>query len=612
MSLLPNTAQILLISFSVLIILASDIYPYKFTPLLKSQYISILCLLIFGASFYFLRSNNLLFGDIAMWMAEIDKSLLRFSPDFGSVLFHRFIYNTIFNNELRGLFIYRWTSIIGGWIYLIVIYLFVRKKEIRIQNLWHFSFLSSGSILLFFGYGENYMFLYLFTFIYFILHKNENYVLSGLFLLSSITSHLLAIILIPGYIYTVSNSKINNKKEVLSIFVIFSILLFLLSYKYLFINLGLTKWLLPILSTIERPYAIFSYGKIRDIINTLFLLIPISIIIISSNTNYFKISNKWFHYLNIISVTTVLIFMDVAYEGSDWDFYSFISIPITIYSLSLLEKKDKTINLYKALAFSIMLFHTLPWIIVNNNENLALRQFTEIVKVFKHKDPVWLYGRNMYLLNNKNLEKYDLTIKIGNEALSAGFSDFRIWENMAYAYYNLRQNNEAKKLYMNIVEYDTCYYQAWGMLGTIYMENNNYDSASYCFQKTINIHKDDVNSWHLLVTALIRKGDISNALVMCNMALGQWPQNGKLWSLLTVCLLQTKGAGLKYAANNAIKYLPEEPATHINAGIAYAILNEPKKALDIWKNGYCLFPGNQKLQILQNMNENQISIEFLR
>ena len=85
---------------------------------------------------------------------------------------------------------------------------------------------------------------------------------------------------------------------------------------------------------------------------------------------------------------------------------------------------------------------------------------------------------------------YELAIETYKKAIGMSFKDgekSRCWSNMALAYMNLREFDEAKKAIDRALKLGPNHTHAWWIKGAIYTFDHERDSALFCFRKAVSL-----------------------------------------------------------------------------------------------------------------------------
>jgi len=267
--------------------------------------------------------------------------------------------------------------------------------------------------------------------------------------------------------------------------------------------------ILPLFSknlTNNTAYTLFSYEHIIDIINEYLLITPIAFFIfihvifkrkmimtfISLERNAFLLIGSAFYF-----IFCFIFNMEIG-VSRDWDLFSASAIPITLVSVLFIIKIFE--NRLKAISIIIIgccILHTVPWIIVNSNENYSLKRFLRLTE-----SKIWSPFAKSYAFDELRAfydEKQDYNSALEyaiNASNQLNSERFRI--NLATAY-----NNSAKSLAkeMNFPEAELHFINAHKQnpvdmniltnLGLFYFNLFDYDKALIYFIKAYNLQPEN-------------------------------------------------------------------------------------------------------------------------
>ncbi len=309
-------------------------------------------------------------------------------------------------NPTTGITAFRIVSIISGlatiWFYFLIAELVGESKMSRI--LIFFCSLFSGSLLLFFGYIENYPLLWplMMAYIYFSLRylkSGTGLILTALSICFGLFIHLQMAVFFPSFIYLLlSGGKIRTLYKhyrmsfwcLIAIGIIFGFVLF--AHKYTN-DLYFENMFLPLLNgkPIDGNYAILSLSHFFDLINLFFLLSPLLPLLIYLSLGKWKMAlrRKETLYLLLLAVGSILFvtFIDPTLGmARDWDLFSLCAIGLTILLLNNTSLNQKPPLARFLPAILIYLFAAvLPYLIINIGEPSSLAYTESFIKLDKAK-----------------------------------------------------------------------------------------------------------------------------------------------------------------------------------------------------------------------------------
>jgi len=563
----------------------------------------------------------LLWGDGNLLLQYIDGSPSQLYMEYGDLLLHQLLYRLlkILGVTVSGFEVYRWYSIFAGATACLVLYLWTRHHLVDkgLGLLFVLYFLGQGSIMIFFGHPESYSLFYVAVLVFFLASIR---VLAGGKIIYAVPAaglavflHLAGIVLIPliPLVWFLSKERVKISPAV-GLATTLLVLTGIVVAAYLLNAQGFSLFL-PIWAGATNPYALLSAGHLTDLGNMLALLFPTAILLLFLFGP--PIGNDKVHYFLVVSSAVTLFGMstvDLILEASDWDLFSFAGIPLFLLAFETARRKGivEQTGRYAGLALAIIIFHTAPWVLSNRVEACFIKQYSLIASGYHHPDRAKLFARATMALTSPTMGINRGAVELANDAISRGFDDPRVWNNLGLAYFNLKKYDSSAAAYKEVVKKDSANVNAWGMLGNLYMQSAAFASAEDAFERVLRYSPDDQNSWLQLAGALMMNGNAREAALVSQKALLTWPDNGKLWAMNAASLLQSGSQDAITAANKALELVPDDPASYVNAGIAYAISGRTANAKEVWHKGAELFPGNQKLNVLSQFSDSEIKREF--
>lgn len=337
--------------------------------------------------FCILPIQNLEYGDGVILLQNLLMETLFFGfqltiDEFWSALIHSYLFKIFHPNDPR--IIYRVLSTLCG-----IIYLFISLKYSKKNHIPYLFFLTPGTILLFYGYIENYTIISLLLILTIILGinwigtSNPKYIIY-LAIIASISAsfHLVYGYVLFGLIYFSYIVSQKNLKTMFQYGLISSIIAFLylggiLIYFLFFHSVRIVPSDSHILSPPFYPIRrIISINHFKEILSVLWFtsLFPILIIIIAylNNKEEFKklhsnpkvVFNLWIvvgFFLHSLVLNPLLGF------PSDWDLMSFYSYPLLFYSFHFLPLIQNYKNYIHLLAVYFILFQIITAFVLNKN-----------------------------------------------------------------------------------------------------------------------------------------------------------------------------------------------------------------------------------------------------
>ena len=286
------------------------------------------------------------------------------------------------------------------------------------------SLLLSGTLLLFFGYVENYPLLWpaFAGFLYFTiryLESGRGASLSAIFLLAGICLHFQMFIFIPAFVlalFLCGRGKIIYEKHRRLIPILLSALsaglVMLLIYKYT-TNLYFEHIFLPLFrgKPIDPAYSIISLPHLLDIANQLLLLSPLLLIpVVASYSNRRSLRNdRIAMFLGLASLASIifLILIDPKLGmARDWDLFSLSAIGLTLLAIRLIpDNYMETLSRISIPILVLLIISVLPYLLVNLNADRSVIYFEYLIKLDRKKSLPSLIVLRDYYKNLGNEQK---------------------------------------------------------------------------------------------------------------------------------------------------------------------------------------------------------------
>ncbi|MEW5922946.1 MAG: hypothetical protein AB1746_03075 [Candidatus Zixiibacteriota bacterium] len=407
-------------------------------------------------------------------------------------------------NEQTALTAFRVVSIFSG---LVSIWFFIRiagimtKDRFR-QLLIFLSAFLSASLLLFFGYVENYPLLWpaLAGFIYFGISyiKNGNgFIGAVIFLICGILVHLQFALMLPAMLFLLfsrgfGRKSYNRFKIYIWILIVTSgvaaIALFVhklgndLYFENIFLPLFKGKPIAP-------EYALISIPHLADILNQLILLSPaIILLLVAAFGNLKKILKEEVSiFLVLISAAGFLFLFAIDPKlgmPRDWDLFSLAALAPTLLLVSLLDKEH--LASLSRLTFSLIVYlasAVIPYLVVNLDAGKSIAYFKYMSDLDRGKSMPGLITLRGYYSDRGNIAAGDSV----NNVIQARFPDeSKIQE--AFAAIRRRDLNRARSIAASIRpdKFSANYHN---FMSTLYMSSGEYRKALEESDKLIQLQK---------------------------------------------------------------------------------------------------------------------------
>jgi len=397
-----------------------------------------------------------------------------------------------------------------------------------------------GTTQLYFGYFESYPVVTLAVMVYVWAalrraHGEGSLFLVGVALAIAVATHLVALFLVPSYIFLVVRERTSAVRRAA-----------LLALPLLVA--GSVAWLLEVRgASIARPFEVLRVallrsghgapppahlaGRLADFVNLIFLVMPVPTLLLLSRA----FAGSWRAwptsldraFLMAAAIPGVLVAAALALPGSpaqDWDLLSVTLLPAALFGIHLGVSPDAALqsNRLRLGLAMLALGPLLAFILVNADEGAGIRRFKTII------DPSVAFSTHERAYANEKLVKYylarqdaDSTLVYAQRALQAEANP-RFYANVGTALYNLGRYADAEKHLEEAIrgglERGEVYYQ----LGLCYMRQHRYAEALGAFRAATDLDAKP-EYLHSLGMAMLATGDGAAAYSVWTYVREHWP-----------------------------------------------------------------------------------------
>ncbi len=331
-------------------------------------------------------------------------------------------------NEQTSLLTFQIVSVISGAATILFYFGIagVTSDDSTKRFLTFMSLLFSGTLLMFFGYVENYPILFpvISAFFFFALKYLKNgtgLISASIVLLLAIILHLQTAIFVPGLIYLYfcnpTGQKLFRKFKQYIYFLLISILglgIFVFYSKYT-TNLYFENMFLPLFEgkPIYPDYTLFSVKHLLDIANQLLLISPLlPFLIVLSVKNWRRsLTNRISVFLILISVSSLFFLFVIDPKlgmPRDWDLFALTGIGLTFFTIVNINRK--TLSNIRPFLLSLLLIAIIaiiPFLMTSLNTARSLEQMNYIIQLDKEKSLSSTITLRNYHRNNGNRSAAD-------------------------------------------------------------------------------------------------------------------------------------------------------------------------------------------------------------
>ncbi len=491
-------------------------------------------IVIFSLSFFLLRTKTHFLGDgygLLSLLASGHQTIM-ISHELGESLAHVAMKQLIGGNpETATLASYRIISITSGVIALIAVWhfsrMFFERNFDRIVFLLGFA--SSGYMMLFYGYVENYSLFVLSVVIYLlggvsIFKKQMNRWLILPLQIATIFFHVLGVTLLPGTIYLLlSGTRLAAHLGRLCLRTqgllagLVALIMLIVFYHYYTTNYLFRFAIVPILPdrfTIEG-YSMLSLKHLTDFANLIILLVPSLPIALAAfyrlplKSIFRRGASRFLAIQTICSLGAAFIFHARLGMARDWDLFAFAGVCVTLFIfLLMIENKEKirSYSVVVSLCIAVGLLTLTPRIAVANLPDVALRQFLDYVEFDKKKNRYVSQLLRDYLTESgDNLTLWRLSAKWEKD-----YPETAILKS-AGRYYSEGKYASAIPLYEKVIRLNPIYTDAYHGLGACHLALGNYDSTATLLDIALGFSPRRSGIWFSYGRLHHARGDYSHA-----------------------------------------------------------------------------------------------------
>lgn len=484
--------------------------------------------------------------------------------------------------------VYKWVDLIASLIFLGFVFFFVHHISFSPMEkiLTGLLLMAGGGTQLFFGYIENYAFLYTFTTGYIItgwlaLQKKISVLIPVLLLGIIIGLHLSALILLPTIVFFMAATWRENRRMLfvitalcfLSIIIFFTLGDYSLSKLFIRIRDAFRYDFLPLFTPVVGiPYTMISPLHLFEWLNLNLLVLPFGLIpslILLASPSMKKSNHKNIEFYFLISAAALGLLFTIIINPAlgmfrDWDMMSSFFVPLMILTVCLFA--DKLIGpTRKRLLFLITvlsIIHTTFRIGINANEDRHLQR-AEILT-----NPIFLgrFGQILY---------YDRLANV-------------FWERQDY--------QRAKVWYERYIALDSTNPRIISNLSDVYRKLNDEENTFRMLKRSVELGSKNPAVLSNLSIGFFDHGDLKSAIAMGESAL----------TIAPYYRIAHGNLGLFYTNMNnpilAVKHLETalelgmaEPVILKNLGNNYLLLNDYKKAKYYFDSYLSMVPSDTSI-----------------
>ncbi|HEX9916720.1 MAG TPA: tetratricopeptide repeat protein [candidate division Zixibacteria bacterium] len=572
--------------------------------------------------FWFLRVKTYFLGDEYHLITALPAGELVFKwSEPLEIAAHLYLYELLRQfMAVDGAIVYSLISYIAGVVFVFLVFLTADLLgKSKSEKVFVFSILvSMGSILLFFGYAENYSLTYtaILAYLYFALRylKNESSILpTTLMFVLGCSLHLLTFSLLPSLLFlyllksdTKTREFVISKKRVLlysllSLFIITGIYVYIVKYGKLSSLLTVTVPLTAAWYSVPG-YTLFSFSHLLDMFNEQILVSPIGlvlllVILIVFGLKRTLLSDRTSQFLVIVTIFQMtfhfLIDPDLG-ATRDWDLFSFTALGYTllgIYLFSKLVQDKQKLRYIGAVLISTVLFSTLPWVMLNASTEKSLKRIIDAVDLDPKRNPQTYINLGTYLVERGLLEDAK---KMG-EKLKVQFP--WVWLTLKGQVMTAMGDLQgAEAAFKEAIQSAPMMSSAHLNLGITYFERGKMDMAILEFERAIQLNPEGIiafKSYAWIGDVYAQRGQFDKAIQAYNKAInGEIVNKGEVYQKLGRIYVQRRefDKAIEMYKESIEREINNKELVYQSLGHCYFIKNELDKAISMYQKALKLDP----------------------
>jgi hypothetical protein len=496
--------------------------------------------LIFASTcFIVFQTPTHLLGDGALFLRELAtlSDHQAWSRPNRSPIVYALIENLYHQLHITPLLVYQIYSWASGFLYLCTAVIFSKKigQNKTETALLLCALLSSGIVIQFFGYVENYALLFPVILAFLLLGLLTLQNKCHIFIFSAFTGvlfpiHFLTFSFLPAFCIVIYLAISKSQVSKLSTYLIKSAFC-------LFITASIATVLFTIvhfnfLSYLQEPkpahllslfdfktaYGFFSLPHILDIINLLLLISPFALMVLCFLLPQFKFTLSHTH-LFLMSATFFPIGMVAVANPEigffrDWDAFSFVAIPFTIWLFFLLRDHCANTNILAQVGILFIAgawMHTTLWIGINTSEMRSRQRFEAILHSKTVPPVAAAFSWETLGIYYRQQNEPDLAQKAYENALKNDPHNARYLNGLAIFYHKKNDTKRALQYFKQALDKNPKLPAVQANIGDIFFQHNQYDSAKYYYEQALKNGLSDVQLYHNLGNTYQALGDTEQA-----------------------------------------------------------------------------------------------------
>lgn len=496
-----------------------------------------------AALFWFVKPATYLLGDQQLQLNELDLGviILRNAP--GTVLAHAGLHRLL--TTWLNLSTHTTHAVSGcllGVIFVFFIIHLVRQLKVSRENaiLSGLILLSSAPTFFFFGYAENYTFLYVATLVYLYfslraIERRRQLLPPLILLLLAISAHYTGVLLLPSFAFlcvvVISKGRRPTRKELVWTISATLVVLFVI-YTSLRAILGLKMLIPPLKNDLFPGYTLLSVAHLRDVLNELLLVCPAGILGLllylpvrpklgmeSRASLRFALLACLFPMLFLLSVEPGLGF------ARDWDIFAFAGLTLNVLAITLISRHKTAKNRISppllCLAFMAALLLTL-WVFINTSAGRSIDRFKATLESDPHSRA---YGYEVLAQDYGRREEWPLAVETLKLAVKSSPENPRYYKMLGDAYNQMGFPGLSLSYYMAGIEADSSYGPIYKSIGDLHHQRGDKHEAEEFYMKAVETMPSVSMVWNNIGNLYLSKRKLQLAAQAYKEALRRTPRD---------------------------------------------------------------------------------------
>ena len=590
-----------------------------FRPLKRSPAIGYLVALAVAALlFWSLRQATHFLGDGNLWLKTIEADRRCGSWD---LVVSCSIYKTLSRGIITVLGVEARTAaglvgVASGLIALVFMWKTVRQLSDRVDERLFLllALLSTGSMMLFFGYMEAYppaaagLALYLYFASRSLAGRGGPHAAS-IACAAAIVLHPSMIALLPSLVvlYVMTKGRMPGRERCItaaSVTILAGLAALWALRRWRLLDGFFHEGFLPFLDAGRGnrvSYPILSWSNVVDLFNELMLVCPVllfaALLLPRRKGQGKREPDPRVIFFGTVSLCFVLVFVTgnkLLGVSRDWDIFAPLAFPLALFTATaLLGRYRRSARDLAALAALVLLLHTAPWIAINASTERSLRRFEDL-----SRNPRWSGFARAYACDAlATYYHYEgdvpRALRYSIETVEADRGNVRYLYNAATRYMTAGRHAEAVRMYENIVRRKPDYTDARINLGTIYLNMGRTRDAMNEFLEAVRMDSTSAAACCKLADVYSKEGRSDRAGELYARAIGLDPRNPEIYMNLAILRMKAgRGDEAARLFERAIDADPVYAPAYYNRGKMCAQEGDNERALELYERYISLEPSD--------------------